>query len=261
MKLIDIGANLSNKQFKDDLSVVLDRAIQNSVKQIVLTTVDSQSFIENLELCSKHEGFLFTTWGLHPHNAKDLKSFVSETKHLINSKSVKSIGEFGLDYFRMISTRNEQIDTMNYFLDISKTLNLPLFMHERHAHDDFCSILKEQSVPNKGVVHCFTGGKDEIRSYLDLDLYIGITGWICDERRNHDLVEAIKYVPLDKLMIETDSPYLKPRNIKNRNIRNEPAYLSYVLERIAQLKNIAIEDLSEIVYNNSIKFFDTITYE
>lgn len=261
MKLIDIGANLSNKQFKDDLRVVLDRAIQNSVTQIILTTVDFQSFVENLKYCSDYEGFLFTTWGLHPHNAKDLKSFINNTKDLLSSKFVKSIGEFGLDYFRMISTRDEQIDAMNYFLEMSKSLNLPLFMHERHAHDDFCSIWKEQNVSNKGVVHCFTGGKDEVRSYLDLDLYIGITGWICDERRNHNLIEALKYIPLDKLMIETDSPYLKPRNIKNKSIRNEPAYLNYVLERIAQLKNIAIEDLSEIVYNNSIKFFDTITYE
>ena len=156
----------------------------------------------------------------------------------------------------MISTQKEQADSLHYFLNFSKDNKLALFLHERNAHDTFCSIIKEHNIENKSVVHCFTGNTSEAKSYLDLDMFIGITGWICDERRNIELIEAIKYIPIDKLMIETDSPYLKPRNIKNKSIRNEPAYLKYVLERIALIKQISIEELNEIIYNNSIKFFN-----
>ncbi len=259
MKLIDIGANLSNSQFEHDIDDVIANSEKHNISAIYLTSTDSLTFLNNLELCEKYQEHnlkLYTTWGLHPHTAKDLKSFIVNTEHLNKSCHVKAIGEFGLDFFRMISSESEQIYCFEFFLDYSNRLKLPLFLHERHAHEQFISIYKKFNIHSNAVVHCFTGNKFEAKEYLDLNLFLGITGWVCDERRNSDLLEAIKYMPLEKILIETDSPYLKPRNIKQRNMRNEPKNLIYVLEAIAHIKNISIEDAANILYNNTINFFN-----
>ncbi len=258
MKFIDIGANLSNTQFKGDLDLVLNNAFKTKVEQIILTTVDTSSFIKNIELCNQqHSVELYTTWGVHPHNAKYLEDFIKSTNQVFTEESnkIKALGEFGLDFFRMISTKEEQEYAMHYFMNFAKKVNLPLFLHERGAHDSFLSIIKEHSVPNKSVVHCFTGNKQEVKSYLDLGMYIGITGWVCDERRNKELVEALQYIPNDLLMLETDSPYLKPRTIQKKSIRNEPAFIMPILEKICEIKKVNIEFLSETIYNNTVEFF------
>ncbi len=257
MKLIDIGANLSNIQFKDDISIVLDKARLNFVDKIILTTTDTESFLINIKNCNIYSNYLHTTWGLHPHKAKYLQNFINDTMvtFISNPNKIVAIGEFGLDYFRMFSSAIEQINSMNYFLDFSKNYNFPLFMHERNAHNLFCSLYKEHNINNKSVIHCFTGNHEELKNYLDLGLYIGITGWICDNRRNSDLISCLNYIPNDRLMIETDSPFLKPRHIKCKTIRNEPAFLFFILEELSKLKKIPIEKLSNIIYNNTCKFF------
>ncbi|NCQ51458.1 TatD family hydrolase [archaeon] len=259
MKLIDIGANLSNSQFNNDIDNTLKNASLHNVKQIILTTVNTDSFIKNLTICQSQQPVeLYTTWGLHPHYSQHLDTFLLETleKFQQNSKYIKAIGEFGLDFFRMISNKTSQEKSMHYFLNFSKNNNYPLFLHEREAHDIFCSIFKDHTIEQKSVIHCFTGNKIELKNYLDLNMYIGITGWICDDRRNQNLIEALNYIPIDKLMIETDSPYLKPRTIKSKSIRNEPAFLQIILEKISTIKNISIEELGETIYNNSIDFFN-----
>lgn len=255
MQLIDIGANLSNNQFKNDLDKVISESFKANISYIYSTTTDAETFFSNLELSNKYNS-IFTTWGLHPHNADYLDDFILRTeKHTINPK-IKAVGEFGLDFFRMISKQSNQEKAMMYFLEKSKVLNLPLFMHERQAHDAFISIFQNQPTNNNGVVHCFTGNKKQLLNYLDLNLYIGLTGWICDDRRNQDVLEAINFLPLDKILIETDSPYLKPRNLKQRSPRNEPKNLVYILEQLANIKKQPIEDLAVILYNNTIRFFN-----
>lgn len=254
MKLIDIGANLANNQFDDDLAEVIDRANKSMVSKIYTTSTDAKTFKKNLDICNKYET-IYTTWGLHPHNASHLDTFISNVGEGFKYNKVSAIGEFGLDYFRMISSAEEQIKAMNYFLVKAKETKLPLFMHERQAHDEFCGVYSEHKLINNGVVHCFTGNKTQAKKYLDMGLYLGITGWISDNRRNQELIEALKYVPNDKLMIETDSPYLKPRNAKQKSIRNEPSNLKYILMSIADIKHIPFEQLSNIVYNNTINFF------
>lgn len=255
MKLIDIGANLANQQFNNDLSNIIKESFQNNIQSIYSTTTNAETFFKNINIVEKYEN-IFTTWGLHPHNASQLEQFILETKSYINNPKIKAIGEFGLDFFRMFSSEKEQEKTMDYFLEASKNLNLPLFMHERQAHERFLSIFKNHSSKNNGVIHCFTGNNKELLNYLDLDLYIGITGWICDDRRNKDLIDCFSFLPLDKILIETDSPYLKPRNLKKRSVRNEPKNLIYILEKIAFLKKISIEELSLILYNNTMRFFN-----
>lgn len=259
MKLIDIGANLSNKQFENDLKEVISNSEKAHLKAIYLTTTDKETFYTNLDICSEFHTEnlnLYTTWGLHPHKAKDLNDFIHSTEKLHTHSSIKAIGEFGLDFFRMLSTESEQVNCFEFFLDYSSKLNLPLFLHERQAHEQFVSIYKQFKIKSNAVVHCFTGNKCEAKDYLDMGFFLGVTGWICDNRRNIDLIEAVKYIPIDKILIETDSPYLKPRNIKQKNIRNEPKNLIYVLETIANIKNISIEEAANILYNNTINFFN-----
>ncbi len=262
MKLIDIGANLSSNQFSNDLDLVIKNALKTNVNDIVLTTVDEASFFKNLEIIENNKNInFFTTWGLHPHYSKNLKSFVANTESFLTNDSIKAIGEFGLDYFRMISSKEEQVKAFEFFIQYSQNKQLPLFLHERDSFSDFISIIHKAKLKNKAVVHCFTGTSSELKSYLDNNLYIGLTGWIGDTRRNSNLLEAIKYLPIDMMMIETDAPYLKPFSIKNKSKRNEPAYLIEVLKEISRIKNIDIELLSETLYNNSIKFFNIEKHE
>ena len=254
--MFDIGPNLSNKQFDNDLEVVLTDSVKANVKNLLLTSTDHFTYLKNIEIISKYSHILNinTTYGLHPHHAKNYKLFFSQLKTHINNPYIKAIGEFGLDYFRLISSRNEQITTMELFISLAEEFkHLPLFLHERDAFEDFYSIIKKSS--SKGVVHCFTGNLDNLKKYIDLGFYIGITGWISDSRRNNDLLNAVKYLPLDRLMIETDCPYLAPKNIIKNIRRNEPKYLLHVAQSIADIKKISVNDVIEKSTKNALDLF------
>ena len=171
---------------------------------------------------------------------------------------VKAIGECGLDYKRNYSSKNDQINCFTKHLELATSIDLPMFLHERDAHDDFIILLKEYShLVEDIVVHCFTGDKKSLSSYLDLGCYIGITGWITDPNRGYHLHDLISYVPSDKLMIETDSPYLMPFNSPIKNNRyNEPSNLIYVLDAVASILQKDKNILAEEIYNNSCRFFN-----
>ena len=260
--MIDIGANLSNQQFKDDVKDVLIQAGKSSVDTIILTSTDLKTYFSNIELIKNYSDIsnLATTLGLHPHNADDYKNFFKDFDNLVKNVHVVSLGEFGLDYFRMISSKENQLITMNLFMEKSKQIDLPLFMHEREAKDDFISILKSHPVENKKIVHCFTGNKETVKAYLDLDCYIGITGWVTEDKRGKDLRESLAYVPLDKLMIETDCPYLTPRNMNKQVRRNEPAFLLFVAMKIAEIKKLQVEEVIRQTVSNSLDFFKLSDY-
>lgn len=255
--MIDIGPNLSNQQFKDDIETVLLASVKNNVDNLILTSTDTQTYYRNIEIIEKygHICNMSTTLGLHPHHADKYKSFFTKFDDLIKNPKVISIGEFGLDYFRMISSKENQLAAMNLFLEKASNYSLPLFMHEREAKDDFISILKSHSITNKKIVHCFTGNKDTLKKYLDLDCYIGITGWVTEAKRGKELQEAIPYIPMDRLMIETDCPYLTPKNMPSKTYRNEPQFLKFVAIKIAQLKNMPLQDVINQTVSNSEDFF------
>lgn len=260
--MFDIGANLSSSQFKNDVHEVLLTAKQAGVTGILLTSVDVDSLNRNLEIIKQHSNVMLlkTTIGLHPHNAKSQSSIFTNTDFIRNHLSnpdIISIGEFGLDYFRMISPQHIQQEVMHKFLTIAKDYpSKSLFLHERDSFGDFYNILKEHNVPNNAVVHCFGSSTENMTKYLDLGCYIGFTGWISDTRRNAEVVEAIKHIPLDRILIETDAPYLTPFNMPNRPRRNEPAYLEYVLQSIAEIKGIELNLLTEQVNSNTKLFFN-----
>ena len=259
--MIDIGANLSNEQFRNDMENIISNAKKSGLTDIILTSTDLKSFYKNADIINKYQHIisLYSTIGLHPHYANSHKDFFAKFESLMNNKII-SIGEFGLDYFRMLSSKENQIECMNLFLEKEKIYNLPLFMHERNAQDDFISLLKNQPVKNKKVVHCFTGNTQSLKKYLELDCFIGITGWFTDTKRGIDLKEAINYIPLDKLMIETDCPYLSPKNKNPYVHRNEPSFLIDIARGISDIKKIPLEQILEFTKNNSIDFFSLTPY-
>jgi TatD DNase family protein len=239
--LIDIGVNLTHSSFQSDLDAVLARARDNGITQLIVTGADAQGSRDALTLARKHPSRLYATAGVHPHHAKD---FHGETEALLSElqsqKEVVAVGETGLDYNRNFSPREAQLFAFERQLGLAIACGKPLFLHQRDAHADLLSCLDNvRDRISRAVVHCFTGEKKELFDYLDRDFYIGITGWICDERRGVHLRELVKSIPEDRLMLETDAPYLLPRDLKPMpsHRRNEPMYLPHICAEVARNRN------------------------
>jgi len=259
MELIDIGCNLTHDSFDDDREQVLDLARQAGVKQFIVTGASDEGMQKAYELARAYPGELYATAGVHPHRAD---TFTDETAALIRTlaghEEVVAVGETGLDYFRDFSPRDVQQDVLRRHMDIATENGLPMFLHLRDAHQDFHKILSEyREGLTDIVVHCFTGTRDEMHAYLDLDCYIGITGWICDERRGTHMKEYLADIPADRLMIETDAPYLKPRNLRPlvKSHRNEPRWLPWILGTLAAARDEHPGKLAEQTTANARRFF------
>ena len=257
--LFDIACNFSSDRFEKDLNEVIKRAQANNVTKFLLVSASLKDAEKVNKIYQNNKDSCFLTIGAHPHHANEFNSSSpSEMKRLIDEYKPHSVGETGLDFFRNISSYEEQLFAFEEQIRIAIETNLPLFLHQRDAHDDFLKIIsKYKNDISKAVVHCFTGTQKELDDYLEMEFSIGLTGWICDERRNIDLRKSLKNIPLDKLMIETDCPYLIPRNLNNKpkNNRNEPAYLPHIANEIALLINLDKDKLIDITYKNSINFF------
>lgn len=258
--LIDIGANLTHESFDHDRDVVIKQADQLGVKQLIITGADSDSCKKSVEVSRAYTGKLFSTAGIHPHHATECNAdTIPALRDLAQMPTNVAVGECGLDYFRDFSPRDTQRKWFEKQLELACDLNKPVFLHEREASDDFYPILKDfiQDLPQY-VVHCFTGTEAELERYLDLGAHIGITGWICDERRGSHLHDFIDIIPDDKLMIETDAPYLLPRDIKPKpkNRRNIPAYLPHIAETVARIRRQNIDEIIGLTQQNSLHFFN-----
>lgn len=257
--LIDIGANLAHDSFDDDRDDVLQRASEAGVTQIIVTGSSGDSNVTALELASKYPGRLYSTAGVHPHHAADYNDDSDrQIRTLIANERCVAVGECGLDYFRNFSPRDAQLSAFRRQIDIAVDSGKPLFLHQRDAHDDFIEVL-EPMLPHisRAVAHCFTGEGESLREYIALGLYIGITGWICDERRGKHLHDIVSVIPDDRLMIETDAPYLLPRTIRPRpkSRRNEPMHLPEVLKTVAKARNQSVEHVAAITTANARHFF------
>lgn len=238
LALIDIGANLTHESFSHDLEAVLQRARDAGVAKIVVTGASEQGSRDALALARLHPDFLYATAGLHPHHAAEYTADTDALfRELLTQAEVRAVGETGLDYFRDLAPRDVQIFAFEKQLEIALDCGKPMFLHQRDAHEDFIACMhnvRDRTGPV--VVHCFTGEKKELFDYLDRDWHIGITGWICDERRGQHLRELVRHIPAHRLMIETDSPYLMPRTLRPKpsHRRNEPAFLAHIVEEIAR---------------------------
>ncbi|MRH00963.1 hydrolase TatD [Xanthomonas sontii] len=238
MTLIDIGANLTHESFDRDRDAVLQRARAAGVAQLVVTGASREHSPLALQLAQQHPGVLYATAGVHPHHAVEYTAECdAELRALHAHAEVVAVGECGLDYFRDFSPRPAQHRAFERQLQLAVDTGKPLFLHQRDAHADFMALMRQfDGTLGPAVVHCFTGSREELFDYLDRDWYIGITGWLCDERRGAHLRELVKHVPAERLMIETDAPYLLPRTLKPtpKDRRNEPAFLAHIVEELAR---------------------------
>jgi TatD DNase family protein len=259
LDLIDIGANLTHDSFAQDLDEVMARALQAGVRRQVVTGADLPSSRQAAALAAAHPLRLWSTAGVHPHHAKSFAaSQGSELTDLLSLKSVVAVGECGLDYFRNLSPPAAQRAAFIAQLEIAAQVGKPVFLHQRDAHADFAAILKDFSGRlHGGVAHCFTGGEKELEAYLALGLHIGITGWACDERRGLELRGVVPRIPGDRLLIETDAPYLLPRDMVPvpRSRRNEPAFLPHIAATVARLRGETPEAVAAQTSGNAAALF------
>lgn len=254
IKYYDIGLNLFCRQFPNPEKIIKEAA-DNDVA-CILTGTDMKENLRINEFTKTH--FVYGTAGIHPHNADSAKKEDFELIEKIASENDKivAIGECGLDFDRMFSTKENQIRCLEKHIVLAEKLNMPLFLHERSASADFVRRFKNHpDICGKSVVHCFTGDKDTLKKYLDMGFNIGITGWICDDRRGRELREAVKLIPLDRVMIETDAPYLTPKNVQGLDRTNVPQNVCYVAKELAKHMKVSEEDLIQNARINTERFF------
>jgi TatD DNase family protein len=251
MPLVDIGANLTHPAFAPDLDQVLARARQAGVGTVIVTGTTVEESRQASAL-----GMPFTV-GVHPHHAKDFNRDAADAlRGLAKHPACVAIGECGLDFNRNYSPHPDQEKCFVAQIELALDLSKPLFLHSRDAHPRFAAILKEHGVRN-AVAHCFTGEGDELKAYLDLGLYIGITGWICDERRGKHLLELVREIPRNRLLLETDAPYLTPRDLRPqpKARRNEPAFLPHILRAVARALGRPPEEVAAETSRNATELF------
>lgn len=240
MQLIDIAVNLTHPSLASQAEALLERAYAAGICQMVLTGTSLSESEASLALCRQLDSSgqrLFSTAGVHPHDASSWNSASGATlKALLAEPEVRAVGECGLDFDRDFSPRAAQEKALEEQLALAAELHMPVFLHEREASARLLAILRDyrDRLP-AAVVHCFTGERQALYAYLDLDLHIGITGWVCDERRGTHLHPLLRDISGTRLMLETDAPFLLPRSLrpKPKSGRNEPAYLGEVLREVA----------------------------
>ncbi len=260
--MIDIGANLAHDSFDDDRDTVLERARTAGVEAIVITgsSIDSNAAAAEIAAAAPADGpELYYTTGVHPHHADDYDAATHATlARQMAADEVVAAGECGLDYFRNYARHDAQAHAFESQLALAIEHEQPVFLHQRDAHDDFVAILKPRLPElSHAVAHCFTAGERELHDYLALDLYVGITGWICDERRGAHLLDIVGDIPENRLLVETDAPYLLPRSLRPRpkTRRNEPCWLGEVVRTIAQARGEDPAHVARVTAANARRFF------
>jgi TatD DNase family protein len=266
--LVDIGANLLHTQFDQDRIDVLTRARTAGIDRVIITAtnleaaVDAITFLSTLQT-RKDVPLLHSTVGIHPHDAAQAApGWQRRVATLAEHADVVAIGETGLDFNRNFSPAADQRDVFAGHIDIAIAMDHPLFVHDRESHGEVLRMLQERETPPHNVViHCFTGTAQELDDYLAAGYWIGITGWICDRRRGGSLRGLVPRIPLDRLLIETDAPFLLPHDLPGdlvpppRGRRNEPAYLRHIAATLAHLLQVPLATLIDATATNALKFF------
>lgn len=250
----DIGLNLFGKQFPDPEGII--RKAEDAGVRCILTGTDMK---ENRQI----DGFVrehrvYGTAGIHPHNADSARreDFEQLRDLLTSNGRIVAVGECGLDFDRMFSSRENQIRCLGKHIKLAEQLEKPMFLHERSASDEFVKrFRKHPDVCRRSVVHCFTGSRQVLEKYLDMGFSIGITGWICDDRRAKELREAVKILPLDRVLVETDAPYLTPRNVPGLDRTNVPWNIVYVVRELARYMGVSEGELAQRAKENTERIF------
>lgn len=258
--LFDIGVNLFSTQFDKQRTSLIERAAQAGVGAMIAIASDVGESIRLRESKPINHPSIWHTAGVHPHQAKTFDSLTIQTLELcLTDDRCVAVGECGLDFNRMFSTETEQVFAFQEQIELANRIDRPLYLHQRDAHDAFTSILSSMHPGGlvDGVIHCFTEDRKMLRTYLDFGLYIGVTGWVCDERRGDALREALTYIPHDRLLLETDAPYLKPRGYQGRfkTKRNEPCLLPFIAQYVAHEIGQPVDTLIQQTTDNAQKLF------
>tara|TARA_B100001057_G_scaffold81281_2_gene76716 strand:- start:71197 stop:71997 length:801 start_codon:yes stop_codon:yes gene_type:complete len=256
--IIDIGANLTHPDLFCKIDEIVKKMREEYVTKAVIISSTFDDTNDAMNIIKKYPDMFYTTIGFHPHNAKDYSdNYFEAMKIKTNDPEIVAIGECGLDYYREYSSKENQIRCFERHLELSSITKKPLFLHERNAHKDFFDILSTHiDTISKFVVHCFTGNSDHLRRYLDIGAHIGITGWITDQARGSHLHDLVQYIPRDRLMIETDSPYLIPHNLDTKSSNtNYPYYLPFIALFMSECLNITVDELRKSTYETTLDFF------
>lgn len=261
--LVDIGVNLTSSQFQQDRDAVVARAQAAGVDTLILTGTNVPESEQALALCRHYlrpeAPRCYATAGIHPHEASQADTAALATiRDLLKEPEVVAVGETGLDFNRNYSPPVAQEKSFEAHLELAIATGKPLFLHERDAADRMIAILRTyRDQLSAAVIHCFTGNRQALFAYLDLDLHIGITGWLCDERRGQELAELVSNIPLHRLMLETDAPFLLPRNLPTppKNRRNEPMYLPHIAAAVAKRYGVAPEIITSSSTGTARRFF------
>jgi TatD DNase family protein len=262
--LIDAGVNLVSTQFQADIDDVLLRAQQAGLSHLLAIGTDLPGSSRCIALCRQYAGYVVATAGIHPHCADGADAdTLNQLRDLIACPEVVAVGEMGLDFNRNFSTTDNQLRVFEAQLQLAGDSNKPVYLHERDAFAAQIALLRNyRKSLSGGLVHCFTGDKAQVRAYLDLDFYIGITGWVCDPRRGEELREAAAYIPRDRLVLETDAPYLLPRHLGKSELalipqrrRNEPCLLPQIAAYLAELLACPVDELIATTAGNTRKLF------
>jgi TatD DNase family protein len=246
--LVDIGINLTHESYDRDRDRVLARAAAAGVTTLVVTGADVAGSRAAAALAGDGLPLCRATAGVHPHHAASVDAgALGELANLARLPEVVAVGECGLDYHRMLAPREAQLAAFRAQVELAIAVGKPLFLHCREAHEDFVAVLAAYGADRPAaVVHCFTGSVAEVEACLSLGLYVGFTGWICDERRGRHLDAVVRIVPAERLLVETDGPYLLPRDLPDRprDRRNEPSFLPHIVRAIAAARGEAPDTLA-----------------
>lgn len=253
----DAGVNLTNKRILKELEGVMERAQQAGVQKQLIISTSIEEAEQAIQLCQQFPEQLVMTVGIHPHDAGEAPvDYKPQLKELAGHSCVVAIGECGLDFNRNYSPRVAQEDVFVAQIELANELNLPLYLHERDAIDRQIELLNQHCKDSTPcLTHCFTGGAEALSRYAKRGHWFGITGWVCDERRNQELVAALPHLPLDRLVLETDAPFLLPRGLKPRPKMNEPMFLPIIGETLADYLGISSQKLAALTYANAARFF------
>lgn len=259
MQWFDAGVNCFDNRLPLHQTLADAKAYQvNKLCVIATHENDWEACITARQAYPQH---IVHTLGVHPHHADEVQDgWQEKLKDTIQRSDAVAIGECGLDFNRMFSSKSAQLNVFEQQLSIAVDMGLPVYLHERDAFDDQLRLLKKYRAKLAGgIVHCFTGGTEQLTQYLALDLYIGITGWVCDPKRGQALQQAVQSLPLNRLMVETDAPYLFPKTLKPRRSSNVPANLPHIGETLAGLMDVSIEQIAQSSYANAIALFQRPT--
>ena len=253
MMLIDSHAHLEMPEFKKDLEAVIQRAKESGIEYIFTVGTEEKDWKRALEIADSHPS-IYAILGVHPHNAKEIndRTYPMLRELCLNGK-VRAFGEIGLDFFRNLSPRDVQLKRFREQIGLAKELGFPVVIHDREAHQETLEILKsERAGECGGIIHCFSGDYEMAKTCMDMGFYISVPGSITFKNAE-GFREVVRRIPLESLLVETDAPFLTPEPFRGK--RNEPSYVRYTAQRVAEVKNISFEKMAEVTTQNAMRVY------